>query len=67
MFIDAARIELLLAERQMTKGALASGSGICRQNITAILQRGSCEPRTAGKLATALGVSVADIRREVLE
>ena len=55
MTINAIRIESILAERDMTKAALAERCGVSRQNIS------TCEPRTAGKLAAGLGVSVAEI------
>jgi len=55
------KIETILAERGMTKAALAENCGVSRQNISTIIRRGTCEPRTAGKLATGLGVSLADI------
>lgn len=61
MNINAAKIEFLLAERGMTKAALADRSGICRQNISIVIKRGTCEPKTAGKLAAGLGVHLADI------
>ncbi len=61
MNINAAKIETLLAERGMTKTALADRCGICRQNISIVIRRGSCEPKTAGKLAAGLGVSVMEI------
>ena len=61
MNISVKRIETILAERNMTKAALADNCGICRQNISTIIRRGTCEPRTAGKLAAGLGVPLADI------
>lgn len=61
MNISTTRIEALLAERDMTKAALANRSGISRQNISTIIRRGTCEPRTAGKLAAGLGVALTDI------
>lgn len=61
MNISAIRIETLLAERGMTKATLAERSGLCRQNISTIIRRGTCEPKTAGKLAAGLGVAVSDI------
>lgn len=61
MNISAIRIETLLAEQGITKAALAEKCGIARQNISIILRRGTCEPKTAGKLAVGLGVAVADI------
>lgn len=65
MVIDTQKIELIIAERGITKAQLAQRAGFVRQNISAILMRGTCEPRTAGKLAAGLGVSVADILPEV--
>lgn len=65
MNINLSKLEVLLAERGMTKANLAVSCGMSRQSISTILKRGTCEPRTAGKLAAGLGVSVEDIRREV--
>ena len=61
MKINAKKIELLLVERNMSKTALAEKSGISRQNISTILGRGTCEPRTAAKLANGLGVEIHKI------
>ena len=61
MKINARKIELLLVERNMTKTALAEKSGISRQNISTILGRGTCEPRTAAKLANGLNVEISII------
>lgn len=64
MNINTAMLENILAERGMTKSDLAKASGVCRQSISVIIRRGSCAPKTAGKLAVGLGVSVMDIQRE---
>lgn len=61
MTINAQRIDLLLAEKGWTRAALAEKCGISRQNVSTIIRRGTCEPRTAGKLAAGLGVPVTDI------
>jgi len=61
MNIDAIRIERILAETGATKSALAEKCGLSRQSVSTIVRRGTCEPRTAGKLAAGLGVSVSDI------
>lgn len=61
MTINTQRIETLLAERGLTKTSLAAESGISRQNVSTIIRRGTCEPKTAGKLAAGLGVPVAEI------
>ena len=61
MNISPIKIEALLAELGMTHLKLAERSGISAQHISAIVRRGTCQPRTAGKLAAGLGVSVTDI------
>lgn len=61
MKISALNIETILAEKNMTKAALAERCGISRQNVSTLIRRGTCEPRTAGKLAAGLGVEVGDI------
>lgn len=64
MTINAIKIETILAERSMTKTALAEACGVSRQNISTIVRRGTCEPKTAGKLASGLGVDIAEIIKE---
>ena len=64
MIINTQRIELMLAERGMTKAALAASCGISRQNVSTIIRRGTAEPKTVGKLAAGLGVPVTDIIKE---
>ena len=66
MKISTAGIEVLLAERGMTKGALASASNLSRQSVSVILARGTCSTQTAGKLAAGLGVKVSDIVMEAI-
>ena len=61
MVINSQYIETMLAEREMTKTDYAKIGGISRQNISTIIMRGTCEPKTAKKLSAGLGVSVADI------
>ena len=50
-----------MAEKGMSKIDLAKSCEISRQNISTILRRGTCEPKTAGKLASGLGLTVKDI------
>ena len=61
MNINGKKIEMLLAEQGLTKIALAEKCGISRQNISTIVRRGTCEPKTAGKLAVGLGITVAEL------
>lgn len=65
MKIDARRVEALIAERELTKNDLAALCGIASQNITKVIRRGSCEPRTVGKLARGLGVEISEILGDV--
>jgi DNA-binding Xre family transcriptional regulator len=58
------KIVRILAEKEMTKSELAARSGLSRQNISTIIGRGTCEPKTAGKLAAGLGVRVEEIMKE---
>ena len=64
MYISSVKIETLLAKNDMTKAALAQKCGISRQNISTIIRRGTCEPKTAGKIAAGLGVQVEEILKE---
>ncbi len=61
MKINTYKIEILLGKQDMTKTALGEKAGICRQNISTILKRGTCEPRTVAKLASGLGVDINEI------
>ena len=64
MKLDVMRIVLILAERGMTKAEFAARSGVSRQQISTIMGRGTCAPKTAGKLAAGLGIPVAEITKE---
>lgn len=64
MTLKSQYIEALLAERGLTKKALAATCGISAQNVSTIIRRGTCSPVNAGKLARGLGVPVTDIIRE---
>lgn len=61
MNVDTQKIERYLAERKLTKMEFAARCGIARANVSMILHRGICEPKTAGKLAAGLGVAVSEI------
>lgn len=64
MKLNTTKIALILADRELTRAALAEMCGISRQNISTILTRGTCEPKTAGKLAKGLGIDPAEIIKE---
>lgn len=65
MYINTQKIMEMLAEQGLTQAALAQRCGIGRQLICTILKRGSCAPKTAGKLAAGLGVPVREIAHDV--
>lgn len=64
MDIDSYKIRVILAETGISQAELAVKCGVARQNISTILAKGRCSPRTAGKLAAGLGVHVREIARE---
>lgn len=64
MNIRGQYIETKLAELGLTKKTLAASCGISPQNISTIVRRGTCEPKTAGKLAAGLGVPVEKLIKE---
>lgn len=65
MRLDVMKIIRLLAEQELTKSELATRSGVSRQQISTIIGCGTCAPKTAGKLAAGLGISVVEIMKEV--
>lgn len=61
MIINSVKIDLLLAKQGISKKDLATKCGMSRQGVSNVICRGTCEPRTAGKLAAGLGVPVEEI------
>lgn len=61
MKINKNTFELLLAEKELSITKLAELSGVSRQNISTIKQRGTCNPATAAKIAKGFGVPVTDL------
>ena len=64
MKLDVVKMNILLASHGLTKTELARRAGMSRQNISTIVKRGTCEPKTAGKLAVGFGVSVEDLMED---
>jgi plasmid maintenance system antidote protein VapI len=61
MKLDVFAIKLLVAERELKLMELAEKMGCSRDGLHQILRRGSCNPKTAGRLAHALDVPVEAI------
>ena len=61
MHITGNKLELLAAEKGLSFTKLSELSGISRQSISAIKNRGTCRTENACKLARALGVNVEEL------
>lgn len=61
MKLNRAKVDLLLAENEMTIMQLAEAYGASGQRLRAILNSVNIAPRTAGKLSKALNARVEDI------
>lgn len=61
MRINSFRIHAQLARQNMTQTELAKRAGTTRQAMSTLIRRGSCEPRTAGKIAAALNIDVEEL------
>ena len=64
MRIDSIKIKILMADLEMNQTMLAEKCGIARQNLSAMLTRGTCSIVKVGKIAKALGVDVQEIIKE---
>ncbi len=61
MKINKLKLDLLQAKREMNCTQLAEKSGISRQNLSTIRQRGTCSILSAAKIAKALEVELTEI------
>ena len=59
------KILVLLAERGMTIADLAQRVKMAASNMSQLLNRGSCAPKTAGRIAAALNCRVQDVIEDV--
>lgn len=57
-------IKKLMAYKGLSNTALSNLTGISRQNISTILQRGTCSLKNGGLLAHALGADIEEIWKE---
>ena len=61
MKINAIAVEVLLAKKGLTKTEMAAKATLTKQAVSTILSRGTCEPKTLGKIAAALEVDAAEL------
>lgn len=65
MKLDRTQLDIAVANAGVPSyRQLAQRVGCSAQNLSVILNRGSCKPATAGKIAAALGVPVERIARK---
>ena len=64
MKLNAWKIKLILAEKEMNQSDLAVKIGVNRQQINELLSRETCTLKTLGRIAKALGVPAAEIVKE---
>lgn len=65
MRVDARKIEIIMAKKQLTRRKIAEIMGVSPACPGEIMRRQTTKPATVGRLASALGVSVEDILMEV--
>lgn len=61
MILSKEKVQILLAREQITASEFCENAGMSRNRFYAMLRQKSVTPKTAGKLADALGVDVTKI------
>ena len=61
MIISKEKIQILLAREKVTASEFCENAGMSRNRFYAMLRQKGVTPKTAGKLADALGVDVTEI------
>lgn len=65
MKIDKNKISFIMAERDLYQKDLAERASMSRGNLSAIINGKNCQPRTAFRIAKALGVDVVEILEDM--
>jgi len=61
MKVKKKKMQLAMAKKGVLYRDVAEKSGVSRATLSAVMNGKSCRVETAGKIAKALGVSVADL------
>ena len=61
MTISKEKVDIILARKKVTTTNFCESAGFSRNRFYTILNSKSVSPRTAGKVADALGVDVTEI------
>ena len=64
MRIDKNKVSFIMAEQDLYQKDLADRAKMSRGNLSTIINGKNCQPRTAYKIAKALGVDVVEILEE---
>lgn len=61
MKISKSKLEIAMARAELNRNTLAEKANMPIPTICNVYMRGTCKPATAGRIAKALGVDVAEI------
>lgn len=61
MRVDVLKVEAGIARKGMTYVEFAQAAGVSPNGLALVRRTGECMPRTAGRIANALGVDVGEI------
>ena len=61
MTIDREKVNIILARKRVTVSALCESAGFSRNRFYIVMNSKNVSPKTAGRVAKALGVDVTEI------
>lgn len=61
MTVSKEKVDIILAKKQMTISTLCKNEGFSRARFYTILNSKNVTPKSAGRVASALGVDVTEI------
>ncbi len=64
MRLNKEKVSLIMAEQDLYQKDLSEKAKMSRGNLSTIINGKNCQPRTAYKIAKALGVDVVEILEE---
>lgn len=61
MTLNREKVDIILARKKVTVSALCENAGFSRNRFYTVMNSKKISPKTAGRVATALGVDVTEI------
>lgn len=61
MTIDRGKVDIILARKKVTVSALCEAVGFSRNRFYIVMNSKNVSPKTAGRVADALGVDITEI------